>query len=383
MKLLRVLFLLSPLCFVSCMSLQQDREVFSDRAVEDSVFEDIESRLAQLDARAVLAGSPGSQAADCEALLSRIEEALTETGIQKTQIARLYALSGRVQLLNGRKNPARDLLDASAAASKNDVQAIILASRLGKNVSLEAGAAFVSAPEDKALLTLERAIQSYAQGNYKQSAALFDTAFITLNGFYRSAYKQVRDRAWELRSLSDAPDSESGMTELLHQSRLSAGEALRIVQASGTLLYPFTGGKSYTQAELFRRISKAGLFSAVGASTRSSSAASAAASATASSVASAKNPVVEETLLTRRYASRLLWHLYVAKKNVVANMYSSVYRAQNLPSPVADISASDADFDAVLGCVENEIMSLTDGVHFAPETLATAVEFRDWLLRIQ
>ena len=351
------------LALASCMTLQKDVVASSAQQVEDAAVLSIEADFARLDARYAIEGVPAAHADECARLLARLQAALSDAGMQKPQQARLFALCGLVQLLDGRRLAARESYASSLAASPGDALSLILASRLGESVSLEASAALVSGAGEKALLLLERALQGYAQANYKQSVALFDSAFIALEGFYRDAYKPVRDRAWELRSLSDTVSADGDLAALLQKREITASEAAYIMQANTQLLYPYTAGKTYTEAELYRRLSGAGLFSAAGAGQG--------------------EPPPAKAVATRKLCARVLWNVYVAKKGAVATMYSSAYRGQSLPSPVADVAVSDADFDAVLGCVENELLSLVDGVHFEPDAAVSAVTFNDWLSKLK
>ena len=52
-------------------------------------------------------------------------------------------------------------------------------------------------------------------------------------------------------------------------------------------------------------------------------------------------------------------------------------------SPVADVPVDSPDFDAVLGCVENELMDLPDGEHFFPDKTVSGVEFKTWVSKIK
>lgn len=47
-----------------------------------------------------------------------------------------------------------------------------------------------------------------------------------------------------------------------------------------------------------------------------------------------------------------------------------------------DVPLDSADFDAVLGCVEHEIMDLPDGIRFLPDDRPAAIEVRRWLLAV-
>ena len=350
-----------PLLLASCMSLQQDIVATTAQQGEGIERQRVEQRIAALDAQSFVNPAASREEA-CGALLLELDAALLDTGMQQAQRARLFALYGRVQLLAGKRTAAKESYNASLAASKGDAQTLILASRLGEKLSLEESEQLVSGASEKALLMLERALNGYVDGNYVHAVALFDSAFISLEGFYRDAYKPVRDRAWELRSLPPTQTTNSDVVALLQKSEITVSDAAYLVQANTQLLYPYTGGKAYTQAELYRRLVAADVFTAVSAQAPTPQAA---------------------TTATRKLAARLLWHLYVAKKGANATMYSTLYRERSLASPVADVTADDADFDAILGCVEAELMSLVDGTNFQPEATVSGVDFNNWVSNIK
>jgi len=70
------------------------------------------------------------------------------------------------------------------------------------------------------------------------------------------------------------------------------------------------------------------------------------------------------------------------KKNdkTMLKRYSERYWARvNPTSPVPDVPLESPWFDAVLGCVEREIMELPDGRCFFPDDPVTGLEFYRWL----
>ena len=54
-----------------------------------------------------------------------------------------------------------------------------------------------------------------------------------------------------------------------------------------------------------------------------------------------------------------------------------------LSSPIPDVPLASPDFDAVLGSVENELMTLRDGVNFYPEEKVSGAEFNASLTKIR
>jgi len=51
--------------------------------------------------------------------------------------------------------------------------------------------------------------------------------------------------------------------------------------------------------------------------------------------------------------------------------------------PIPDVPLASPDFDAVLGCVENELMTLRDGINFYPEGKVSGAEFNAAITKIR
>ena len=352
----------------ACVSLQNDLILSSDDVQQSKDIQTIEEQLAKLDARVYLLPLPDAserarRSADCTELFALIDTALSQTGIQNAQRARLIALRGRVQLIDEKMPAARASYNSAVQLYRNDIQAVILAGRLG---SIDVGTSeTVSASNagERALLMLERALQLYRDGAYRESVAQFDNAFLSLAGFYQYAYKNIRDRAWELRDIPSSAAHSDGQMRLLQQQEITIGQMLLLAQNNGTVLFNYTSGKTLSEAELYTQLSRRGLLDAV--SEKSAIAA-------------------RQDKATRIQCARFLWNLFNARKGRAARptAYSALYRSLNEP-PIPDVPLDSPDFDAVLGCIELELMNLPDGIHFFPMTTVSGTEFNTWLLRIK
>ena len=84
--------------------------------------------------------------------------------------------------------------------------------------------------------------------------------------------------------------------------------------------------------------------------------------------------------MTRYHSARFLWNLYGATKN---QFDSRKYSDKLKKSPVRDLDLDSPDFDAVLGCVEEELMSLEDGRSFGGEKPVSAVEFDRYMEKLK
>ncbi|MDR1178121.1 MAG: hypothetical protein LBK64_04770, partial [Spirochaetaceae bacterium] len=62
---------------------------------------------------------------------------------------------------------------------------------------------------------------------------------------------------------------------------------------------------------------------------------------------------------------------------------SSQYRAGGRNSPIPDVPLDSVFFDAVLGCIEREIMALPDGRNFQGSESIRGAAFYDMLKKVQ
>ena len=336
----------------SCSSLQEGVVSIEQTAQSEDIHA-FEERLAFLDAAYIL----GEDTAEAKSLAADIDAILGVQGLQSASEARLFALKGRVLLILGQKSKAQDCLKKSVAAYKGDVQSFVLSARLGAS-----DADFsASTNEDEHIVELEDAVKAFAAGLYLDAAAKFDAAFLSLNDFYAEAYAPVREKAWNLRDVSEtAGDTEM---KLLLKDSLTVGELVLLSEVAENLTAPFTADKMLNEKELFKAVSAAGLLLPASGSE--------------------EKPLSQNQIVTRLLCARYLWNLFCAEKNIPATRYSADYRAANEPSPVTDVSTDSADFDAVLGSVENELMDLTDGEHFDADAPVSGAQAGSYLKNVR
>ena len=295
-----------------------------------------------------------------DTLIKEVEYALTDISLQKAASARLYALLGSAYLIKGNKSQAKNCLESSEKAFKGDARALILSSRLGIEKNLKEKS---KAYSDKSLLLLEEALICYENTDYTKSVACFDEAFLSLDSSYRGAYENLRNISWKLRGTS----ANSSVAALLALKEISVMQMLQITNEDSQLLYNYTLGKDLSNNELYKKIAGAGLLNPV------------------SQELSAENALSKTTIVNKLTAARFLWNLYNHKKNTVQLLtkYSDYYKNQKRRSPVLDVKAGNPDFDATLGCVENEILQLEDGLNFEGEKLVSGAEFGEALNKIK
>lgn len=347
-----------PLLFLlfSCVSMQED--TYIETISGNTEISEFEKRFTELDAQ-FFESEEIQKSKDfknsCEKLISDIQVALGDVSLKKAVVARLYAISGCVYFDLGEKSQAKKLLELSVETFKGDSRSVVLAKRLGIDSDFSDKIA-----SDLPLLKLENALTHFSNMEYATALAQFDAAFLSLDGFYRDSYSKLRDKSWNLRNLSG-----NGM-ELLALEHITVMQMILIANLKPDLLFNYTVGKNLSNKELYAKIAGGGLLNPV------------------SKPLDAENAVSKETSVTKLIAARFLWNLYNQRKNTPQNLtkYSSAYEGKKR-SPVPDVKLDSPDFDAALGCVENEIMHLDDGIEFGSEKEISAIEFNESIEKIK
>lgn len=362
MKLKAALFAASSVLIsvlTSCTSLQQDIVMTTDSQVQVEDILNLENTLSRLDAKSI---TDRVSQEELRNLDLAVDEAITELGMNKALLARLYAIKGRCALLAGSKSKAKDCYNLSRQTSQGDSQTIILGSRLGLIENLD-DENLISGSNQNGLLTLERALIYYKENSYSQSLARFDEAFLILPPFYAQNYEEVRTRANEMRGIQDT-DHNSSIMAYIKSDRLTVGQMLLISQETSSYFKEFTGGKKQSEKVLFKTAESNSLLTA--------------------SSGTDSQKIEKDTLLTRRICARFLWNLKAsADEGFDKERYSKIFREQNIPSPVADVDTDSPDFDAVLGCIETEVINMDDGEQFLPENTVNGRELSAWLKKLK
>lgn len=348
-----VLFLLS------CASMQDD--IYIDSVSGSAEVLVYEERFAEIDAfyfshdEAIKDKSVEQKS---EVLLKELELALSNRGLKNAVVARLYAIAGCLAFDLGNKSLAKSYHDSSFAAFKGDARSLILARRLGIEKKFDDKIKLFS---DKSILLLEKALDYYSDCEYAKALANFDEAFLSLQPFYRHYYGPLREKSWNLR------DASGETAKLLSMEQITVLQMIKITNLNPELLFNYTVGKNLSEKELYNKIAGSGLLNP------------------ASQGINVENVVSKETLVTKQIAARFLWNLYNQRKNTPQNLvkYSSQFKERRLRSPVGDVKIDSPDFDAVLGCVENEIMHLEDGIDFGAEKEVSGAEFDESVRKIK
>jgi tetratricopeptide (TPR) repeat protein len=359
------------LLFLSCQSTGAELRVETMEAAHRGELAELEEMIIALD-------RPSAENRDRRATArARIVELEKIPSADTEYCAALAAWSGRLYIHEGKNNEAIKALKNSQSFSPGNLQSLILAARLEKDsqkrlalIDRELRIAGPSAggnfpPEDAispvAALQIERGLVLMELKRYGEAAGAFDTAFVgTLPPVYREIYGARRDAAWELRN---APAAEDKTTELMEQEGLDWANLIELTKAETDLLRFLTAGRDLPPAELFDRLLERNFIPYTQDITRNEW--------------PSARPRMEDRVL-RSGAAWYLWRLYAEHRadRGLLSRYSSRYsRMANPRSPIADLPLLSPFFDAILGCVETELMSLPDGRNFKPGGAVRGAEF--------
>lgn len=345
----RIRIFLPAFCLLAagCQTVQKDLTV--ERLPEDS-FHSLEAYEEELVA---LEAEPSREA--LASLRSRLAQAENQSVMERSWTARLAALSGRAALLAGDRAAAERELKVARSLHSGDEVACVLASRLEKNPdkSLALLDAAIDTADGQTRIQAERGHILLALSRYADALAAFDASLPLLPDAYGKAFGAERNKALALLGTrTSAPTSALYLTD---RPLTLQGMAV-LTQAESPLVDFLTGGKTWAAGVLFERLRSAGYY----------------ADATLSPAATVR----------RGDAAYFLWRLVANKKNdkTLLRKYSDRYGSRPYASsPVPDVSLASPWFDAVLGCVEREIMELPDGRLFHPDDTVSGLEFYGWL----
>lgn len=342
---------------MSCASLQRD--VFYDApAGEDPVeLSVIELDLVRLRAEqgAGLRGSgqaDASRAARLEAIRNRLTRLASVSSSDSRRTARIMALSAEAALLSGDKSQAARQLERSASFYGGDELAAIVASRLKKapDERLEYLKGASRLVDEGQRIGAELGSAYYALGRMREALAAFDAALPGLAEEYTLLYGDERTRAYALRDAEVAPST--GSLALLTAEPLSLLGMAVLAQSETNAMDWMTGGATWAPGVLFDRLMASRWYLDTGAQAMVAS--------------------------TRKDAALFLWSMMSRADTRLATRYSTRYASRGT-SPVPDVPYGSPYFDAALGLVEEDVMSLVDGKNFNPDGPVSGLDFYGWL----
>ena len=359
----------SLMMIVSCATLQEVKVDLNNEEQNLNIIS-TEKKFAQLDAK--LIQNPSVQTTpdfikECNSLIEELKKSVTENATSKALKSRFLAVTGKTYLLLNNPVLAKNYYAQSIAENKGNIQAAILAFRLDSSTPLES---FNAAPEEKPLIDLERALLYYKNKDFVQAVANFDSAFISLPQYYKDFYTEIRNSAWELRSISaqnQTSKKAQNTADLLTQKQITVSQMLTITANQTNYLNKIFTIKKDSPSQLYKNAKSNGLLSAISNKENQND-----------------ETLQENQIVSKTVCARFLWNLYSNIKNLQNKntKYSKVYGPKNF-TPIPDVLPSSPDFDACLGVIENEIMQLEDGTYFFGSTPVSAIEFNSYLQNLE
>ncbi len=340
---------------VSCASLQRDLLATSAGAEASDDISSLERKIASLDR------DPAQGAIEAARDLVRD---LERKGIRDAAFeARLAAWSGRLYLVEGKRSDAERLSKRSLSLLPGDAAGVALAARLERDGEKRLAALDASLAVDpgSGLLVLERARTLLELGRYRGAVASFDASFALLPGYYEVLWKDERNRAWTLRDVDSG--AAPAVAAVAEKDAISWADAVELARSVGALPGELAAKRNASARTLFDGLVSASWIPGTGS--------------WGSPPVSAR-PSTPADSIDRARAAWFLWRLAADRERnpSLLTKYSARYRTvSGSVSPVPDVAVDAPFFDAALGCVEREIMALTDGIHFSPNLPVGGAEF--------
>jgi tetratricopeptide (TPR) repeat protein len=349
-----LLICMIPAFFFSCTTLKKDLLIDTTKVQTESNLSELEKAIIPLEAAGgTNARNRQNDLAAARRMINALEK---EAHADADYSSRLTAWSGRLSILEGKYSEALRLYRQSIVLSPGNIPSIILGVRLEGDptkrlelVEKELALAVPSSP-GYGELQIERGRALMDLRRLSEAAGSFDIAFTAaLDPVYRESYREMRDRAWELRN------AEGSAVDILTKSGINWKDCITLIKNETQLLRFLTGGRDMSETDLFNRLLERSFVPATQ-------------DINVSEWPTAK-PKPDENVL-RGGAAWIIWHLYAESRadRGMLSRYSARYATGNRPrSPIADIPPLSPFFDSILGCVETELVSLPDGRNFKPE----------------
>jgi hypothetical protein len=290
---------------------------------------------------------------------TRLKAIVASASYNKEYEAALYGIAGVIA--NNRKNMVEVRRDAESceARSKTNGYVFILKAYLESDVKkkeaiLESG---LAATENLAVLRLELAELLFDLGVFNKATALYDEGLKDLHPDYRAAYQKKRDLAFQF--ISNPPPNSLKNIDILSAEVLTASQAVTLVLGTTDYLSHIWPYKNSDIKPVFEKLRADDYLPA-----------------------SLADP---GQIIPRRDCAYFFLHLvaYLENNPSLLSKYAKQYNTNKMSSPIPDVRVDAYFFDAVLLCVERELLELPDGINFYPERPVSGVEFNAALKKLR
>ena len=348
--LLPHLLMLFILCsaVISCASVQTDIQYSgNESAIKEQALADIEAALV------MQRGAPNTERLGH--IRAEINALLQAPSTDSSYLARLYALAADAALLLRQPGEARTQLALAKRYSEYDEYVQLVTARL------------IAEPEKRLAYLEERITQEpaayrlkaeagslfFAAKDYRNALAAFDASLSFLPDAYQQYYRPQREQCVQLYTVDSASVTESS-EKILQANPISLVEMAALTQDSTNALDFITGTAVWRPPLLAKTLQQAGWYHP-------------------------DRDVLKDSA-SKKDAALFLWRLIIGSDEQRLTQYTRYYtNKRRLPIP--DVLMDGIYFDAIVGSVEEDVVSLADGKHFEPDTPVSGLEFYRWLLK--
>ena len=341
-------FFYCVLCSISCASVQKDIKYSGDAgAMHEKTLETLEA--------AIVSQRIQYSSEQVKRIQADIDTLLQEPSTDSSYLARLYALSADVYLLQRQVNEARKQLTIAGRQNEYDEYVQLVSARL------------ISDQETRRAYLEERLVQNptyyrleaelgglyFTAQDYRNALAAFDASLSFLPAEYQRLYSERREQSLQLYTI-DGSSIRKSSEKILQTPQLSLVEMATLTQDSTNALDFITGTAEWKPPLLAEYLQKDGWY----------------------------NPErdVLKDLASKKDAALFLWHLIVGNDETRLKRYTRYYTSKRR-LPIPDVMMDGVYFDAIVGTVEEDIVPLTDGKNFEPDKPVSGMEFYRWLLK--
>ena len=201
-------------------------------------------------------------------LHTNIENKLSQTH-EPALLAHLQAMDGLLYYMENKTKKAQDFYKEAKGNQSDDIYVLLLGIRLEKTTenSLAKMEEILSYDGKNGTIMLEKGKLLYKKNQYDKAVAALDNAFLIFDGEkkpkYREVYKPFRDNVWKLYSAGIDDSVLNGSLKSADLAKpLTKDVMLKLTIENTKLLEDFTGGGKISNAELTKKLTTYGVFSA-------------------------------------------------------------------------------------------------------------------------
>ena len=347
-SIMAAILLYGMLCVTACTSLQTDMRYSGGAgAAHEKTLETLES--------AVVAQRIRYNADQLKRIQTDIDAFLREPSTDSSYLARLYALSADVALLQRHSNEARKRLAAAKQHNEYDEYVQLVSARLIANHEKRRGYLEERLVQNPSYYRLQAELGGvyFEAKDYRNALAAFDAALSFLPQEYQQLYGEQRAQSLQRYTL-DSASLRKSTESILQANPLSLVEMATLTQDSTNALDFITGASEWKPPMLAEYLQQSGWYH--------------------------PDRDVLKDPTSKKDAALFLWRLLVGNDEARLKKYTRYY-SNKRRLPIPDVMMDGIYFDAIIGTVEEDVVPLADGKTFEPDKPVSGMEFYRWLLK--